>query len=318
MLVAQARVEGLTLVTTDPLVRHTRGWRFCRFEHPSSRAIGRATAAPRVAVAAGSRAERGQAAPPTSCSSSGGAARCTCGTSSSRCGCVRGSRCGSSSTRRPWPRSTASPVVSAAARSRLGPRRGRARGPHGQTRRGRSGGGRPTHRGGGAEGSVQGPVGCFADAFRGRYTARVLERIVPREVVMGSSLFAEVRRRSRAEGRAEGRPSSGGPDGGPSRGDDCRTTSGVPGSRRSASHRESAARRDRYRSLHRPGSPAEVGACRPAALRQRVLSPREKPRPRGRSHRACTPGRARPRAAPGTSRPLFKATLILGAGGRPA
>jgi hypothetical protein len=38
----------------------------------------------------------------------------------------------------------------------------------------------------------------------GRYTARELERVVPREVVMGSSLVAEVKRRSRAEGRAEG------------------------------------------------------------------------------------------------------------------
>jgi len=34
----------------------------------------------------------------------------------------------------------------------------------------------------------------------GRYTARELERIVPREVVMGSSLLAQVRRASRAEG----------------------------------------------------------------------------------------------------------------------
>ena len=38
----------------------------------------------------------------------------------------------------------------------------------------------------------------------GRYTARELERVVPREVVMASSLFAEMKRRSRAEGRAEG------------------------------------------------------------------------------------------------------------------
>jgi hypothetical protein len=38
----------------------------------------------------------------------------------------------------------------------------------------------------------------------GRYTARELQRIVPREVVMGSSLVAWVRKRSRAEGRAEG------------------------------------------------------------------------------------------------------------------
>ena len=38
----------------------------------------------------------------------------------------------------------------------------------------------------------------------GRYTARELERVVPKEVVMGSSLVAEVKRRSRAEG-AEGR-----------------------------------------------------------------------------------------------------------------
>jgi len=37
----------------------------------------------------------------------------------------------------------------------------------------------------------------------GRYTARELERIVPKGVVMGSSLFAEVRKRSRAEGRAD-------------------------------------------------------------------------------------------------------------------
>jgi hypothetical protein len=39
----------------------------------------------------------------------------------------------------------------------------------------------------------------------GRYTARELERVVPREVVMGSSLLAEVRKRSRAEGREEGK-----------------------------------------------------------------------------------------------------------------
>jgi hypothetical protein len=38
----------------------------------------------------------------------------------------------------------------------------------------------------------------------GRYTARELERVVPKEVVMGSSLVAEVKRRSRAEGRAQG------------------------------------------------------------------------------------------------------------------
>jgi len=38
----------------------------------------------------------------------------------------------------------------------------------------------------------------------GRYTARELERVVPKEVVMGSSLVAEVKRRSRAEGRVEG------------------------------------------------------------------------------------------------------------------
>jgi hypothetical protein len=38
----------------------------------------------------------------------------------------------------------------------------------------------------------------------GRYTARELERVVPKEVVMGSSLVAWVKRRSRAEGRAEG------------------------------------------------------------------------------------------------------------------
>ena len=38
----------------------------------------------------------------------------------------------------------------------------------------------------------------------GRYTARDLERVVPKEVVMGSSLLTAVRRRSRAEGRAEG------------------------------------------------------------------------------------------------------------------
>ena len=39
---------------------------------------------------------------------------------------------------------------------------------------------------------------------QGRYTARELERVVPREVVMGSSLVAEVRKAGRAEGRAEG------------------------------------------------------------------------------------------------------------------
>ena len=39
----------------------------------------------------------------------------------------------------------------------------------------------------------------------GRYTARELERIVPKEVVMGSSLFAKVKKWSRAEGRAQGR-----------------------------------------------------------------------------------------------------------------
>jgi hypothetical protein len=56
------------------------------------------------------------------------------------------------------------------------------------------------------------PKGQFKDLSavlrmlsEGRYTARDLERIVPRGVVMGSSLFAEVRRRSRAEGRVEGR-----------------------------------------------------------------------------------------------------------------
>jgi hypothetical protein len=38
----------------------------------------------------------------------------------------------------------------------------------------------------------------------GRYTARELQRIVPKEVVMGSSLVAWVKKRSRAEGRAEG------------------------------------------------------------------------------------------------------------------
>jgi len=38
----------------------------------------------------------------------------------------------------------------------------------------------------------------------GRYTARDLERVVPKEVVMGSSLLTAVRRRGRAEGRAEG------------------------------------------------------------------------------------------------------------------
>jgi hypothetical protein len=35
---------------------------------------------------------------------------------------------------------------------------------------------------------------------QGRYTARELERVVPKEVVMGSSLLAEVRRAGRAEG----------------------------------------------------------------------------------------------------------------------
>jgi hypothetical protein len=39
---------------------------------------------------------------------------------------------------------------------------------------------------------------------QGRYTARELERVVPREVVMGSSLVAEVRKASRAEGEAAG------------------------------------------------------------------------------------------------------------------
>jgi hypothetical protein len=38
----------------------------------------------------------------------------------------------------------------------------------------------------------------------GRYTARELEQVVPKEVVMGSSLLTEVKRQSRAEGRAEG------------------------------------------------------------------------------------------------------------------
>jgi hypothetical protein len=38
-----------------------------------------------------------------------------------------------------------------------------------------------------------------------RYTARELQRIIPIEVVMGSSLFATVKRLSRAEGRAAGR-----------------------------------------------------------------------------------------------------------------
>ena len=55
------------------------------------------------------------------------------------------------------------------------------------------------------------PKGQFRDLSavlrmlsEGRYTARELERIVPKGVVMGSSLFAEVRKQSRAEGRAEG------------------------------------------------------------------------------------------------------------------
>ena len=39
----------------------------------------------------------------------------------------------------------------------------------------------------------------------GRYTARELQRIVPREVVMGSSLVDWVKKRSRAEGLAKGR-----------------------------------------------------------------------------------------------------------------
>jgi hypothetical protein len=39
----------------------------------------------------------------------------------------------------------------------------------------------------------------------GRYTARELQRVVPREVVMGSSLIAWVKKRSRAEGWAKGR-----------------------------------------------------------------------------------------------------------------
>jgi hypothetical protein len=39
---------------------------------------------------------------------------------------------------------------------------------------------------------------------QGRYTARELERIVPREVVMRSDLMAEVRRAGRAEGLAKG------------------------------------------------------------------------------------------------------------------
>lgn len=39
----------------------------------------------------------------------------------------------------------------------------------------------------------------------GRYTARELEQVVPKEVVMGSSLVAQVRRASRAEGEAVGR-----------------------------------------------------------------------------------------------------------------
>ena len=60
--------------------------------------------------------------------------------------------------------------------------------------------------------AAEAPKGQFRDLSavlrmlsEGRYTARDLERIVPRGVVMGSSLFAEVRKRSRAEGRAKGR-----------------------------------------------------------------------------------------------------------------
>jgi hypothetical protein len=60
--------------------------------------------------------------------------------------------------------------------------------------------------------SAQAPPGQFRDLSavlrmlsEGRYTARELERVVPSEVVMGSSLMARVRRTSRAEGRAEGR-----------------------------------------------------------------------------------------------------------------
>ena len=59
--------------------------------------------------------------------------------------------------------------------------------------------------------SAQAPPGQFRDLSavlrmlsEGRYTARELERVVPIEVVMGSSLMARVRRTSRAEGRAEG------------------------------------------------------------------------------------------------------------------
>ena len=59
--------------------------------------------------------------------------------------------------------------------------------------------------------SAQAPPGQFRDLSavlrmlsEGRYTARELERVVPSEVVMGSSLMARVRRTSRAEGRAEG------------------------------------------------------------------------------------------------------------------
>ena len=44
---------------------------------------------------------------------------------------------------------------------------------------------------------------CGSGVDTSRYTARELERIVPKGVVMGSSLLAEVRKRGRAEGRVD-------------------------------------------------------------------------------------------------------------------
>lgn len=152
------------------------------------------------------------------------------------------------------------------------------------------------------EGSVQGPVGCIADAFRGAIHCSCSGAGRPER---GRHGFELVCRGQKAEpGRGSGQ--------GPRRGDDRRTTSCVPRSRRSAPCRESAARRTRHRGLLGPGSPAGVGARCPAALRRRVSGPRERTRPGRGRHWACTPSRARPRAAPGTARPLLQATLTLG------
>ena len=151
------------------------------------------------------------------------------------------------------------------------------------------------------------PKGQFRDLSavlrmlsEGRYTARDLERIVPRGVVMGSSLFAEVRRRSRAEGRAEGRSE------GRSGGADRQCPHRVLEFREAVPRGAPAGRGAADQGLLGPSAPAGVGPRRTTAHRRCVPGPREEPRL----------GRARPRAAPRTARPPFEAPLkSVSAGG---